>query len=47
VDSVVQWEGGGEFSFLKLMAEPDSEKLGVGRTLTRVWSGMSMADAYT
>jgi hypothetical protein len=47
VDLVVQWEGDGEFSFLKFTETPGSQERRIGRTVTGLWTGMNIADAYT
>jgi hypothetical protein len=46
VDLAVQWEGAGEFSFLKFDGERAVRGTAVGEVLEGVWSGMSIADAY-
>jgi hypothetical protein len=42
----VQWQGGGEFSFLRFADERARDADKVGTALEGRWSGMSIADAY-
>jgi len=46
VDFAVQWQGAGEFSFLRFEDERARDVTEVGASLNGRWSGMSIADAY-
>jgi len=46
LDLAVQWEGAGEFSFLRFEDERGAEGARVGQTLAGKWTGMNIADAY-
>lgn len=46
LDLVVQWEGAGEFSFLKLGDGQELQHAEVGNILAGVWTGMNIVDAY-
>jgi hypothetical protein len=46
VDLAAQWQGGGEFSFLRFENKRARDTSNVGATLKGKWSGMSIAEAY-
>ena len=46
VDLAVQWQGGGEFSFLRFADADAAQAARVGELFDGVWSGMNIVDAY-
>ncbi len=47
VEFAVQWQGSGEFSFLKLEQPAAVDGFAAGRPLRGRWVGMQLADAYS
>jgi hypothetical protein len=47
VELAVQWQGSGEFSFLKLERPAAVDGFAAGRPLRGRWVGMQLADAYS
>jgi hypothetical protein len=46
VEIAVQWQGAGDFSFLKLERPAAVERFRAGERLTGKWVGMQLAAAY-
>jgi hypothetical protein len=47
VEIAVQWQGGGEFSFLRLHEPASISELRAGQRLKGTWVGMELASAYS